>query len=44
MTEEVISGKSGPGVSKDMVGDKPIPTLLSEISMETDMRVQVGDP
>ena len=44
MTEEVISGKSGPGVSKEMAGDKPIPTLLSEISMETDMRVQVGDP
>lgn len=44
MTEEVISGKSGPAVSKEMAGDKPIPTLLSEISMETDMRVQVGDP
>lgn len=44
MTEEVISGKGGPGVSKEMAGDKPIPTLLSEISMETDMRVQVGDP
>ena len=27
-----------------MHGDKPIPTLLSEISMETDMRVEVGDP
>jgi DNA repair protein RadA/Sms len=44
MTEEVISGKSGSGVSKQMTGDKPIPTLLSEISMETEMRVQVGDP
>lgn len=44
MTEEVISGKSGSGTSKEMAGDKPIPTLLSEISMETDMRVQVGDP
>lgn len=44
MTEEVISGKSGSGASKDMTGDKPIPTLLSEISMETEMRVQVGDP
>lgn len=44
MTEEVISGKSGSVASKGMPGDKPIPTLLSEISMETDMRVQVGDP
>ncbi len=44
MTEEVISGKSGSVTSKEMAGDKPIPTLLSEISMETDMRVQVGDP
>ncbi len=44
MTEEVISGKSGSSASKAMAGDKPIPTLLSEISMETDMRVQVGDP
>jgi DNA repair protein RadA/Sms len=44
MTEEVISGKSGTTASKDKAGDKPIPTLLSEISMETDMRVQVGDP
>ncbi len=44
MTEEVISGKGGSVVSKEMAGDKPIPTLLSEISMETDMRVQVGDP
>lgn len=44
MTEEVISGKSGSVTSKEVAGDKPIPTLLSEISMETDMRVQVGDP
>jgi len=44
MTEEVISGKSGSVTSKEMAGDKPIPTLLSEISMETDMRIQVGDP
>ncbi len=44
MTEEVISGKSTSGASKEMAGDKPIPTLLSEISMEKDMRVQVGDP
>lgn len=44
MTEEVVSGKGGVAASKDFTGDKAIPTLLSEISMETDMRVQVGDP
>ena len=44
MTEEVISGKGEYGALKTKAGDRPIPTLLSEISMETDMRVQVGDP
>jgi DNA repair protein RadA/Sms len=44
MTEEVISGKSVSGASRERAGDKPIPTLLSEISMEMDMRIEVGDP
>lgn len=42
MTEEIISVK-GTGASKGKTLDAAVPMLLSEISMETDMRVSIGD-
>ena len=44
MTEEVIQAKGPAVIARETAGDKSIPTLLSEISMETEMRVEVGDP
>jgi len=45
MTEEVIPGKgAGQAASRDITGERSVPTLLSEISMETEMRISVGDP
>lgn len=44
MTEEVIQAKGPAVAAREAAGDKSIPTLLSEISMETEMRVEVGDP
>jgi len=43
MTEEVIRAKGSSSGHKQGSGDQAIPTLLSEISMETEMRVEVGD-
>jgi DNA repair protein RadA/Sms len=50
MTEEVILSKSSTGIKSSYAGIKgtasepSIPMLLSEISMETEMRVGIGDP
>ena len=51
MTEEVIHGKpTSTGIKSSYAGIKgstaepSIPMLLSEISMETEMRIGIGDP
>lgn len=44
MVEEVVSGKQGLASQKTRESSASVPTLLSEISMETEMRVSVGDP
>ncbi len=45
MTEEVVSIVKGSTVqARSSASVKATPILLSEISMETEMRVQVGDP
>jgi DNA repair protein RadA/Sms len=44
MVEEVIHTKGSIGAEKADSGVVSIPTLLSEISMETEMRVHIGDP
>src|SRR6186713_1295478 len=44
MVEEVIHQKGSAGTEKSLNQEKSIPTLLSEINMETEMRVEIGDP
>jgi DNA repair protein RadA/Sms len=44
MVEEVIHTKGSTIAEKADLGVASIPTLLSEISMETEMRVNIGDP
>ena len=44
MVEETIDTRSSTGSASNAQKERTIPTLLSEISMEEEMRVVVGDP
>ncbi len=44
MVEEVVHAKGTLTIEKGVNQEKSIPILLSDINMETEMRVEIGDP